>query len=83
MHILTHYNPDTCPHPHHAGDLPPLFRADGYAFAMFLTDRFSVQELIGKTMILHSGPDDFTTRPAGNSRTKIACGTIETYLHHL
>lgn len=79
---LTHYNPDTCPHPYHAGDLPPLFGADGYAFAMFLTDRFSVQELIGKTVILHSAPDDFTTQPAGNSGTKIACGIIETYLHH-
>ena len=26
-----HYNPGDCPHPYHAGDLPPLFENDGYA----------------------------------------------------
>ena len=74
---LTHYNPYDCPHPHHAGDLPPLFANNGYAFQVFLTNRFSVSEIIGKTVIVHSNPDDFTTQPAGNSGKKIACGVIE------
>lgn len=73
---LTHYDPYTCPHPYHAGDLPPLFGTNGYAFSMFLTNRFSASEIIGRTVILHSMPDDFTTQPAGNSGAKIACGTI-------
>lgn len=73
---LTHYNPYTCTHPHHAGDLPPLFGNNGYAFSMFLTNRFSVTELIGRTVIVHSAPDDFTSQPAGNSGSKIACGVI-------
>ena len=73
---LTHYNPDTCAHPQHAGDLPPLFGNNGYAFSMFLTNRFSVSEIIGRTVILHSAPDDFTSQPAGNSGVKIACGVI-------
>lgn len=73
---MTHYNPDGCPHPAHAGDLPPLFANRGYAFQVFLTDRFSVREIIGKTVIIHSNPDDFTTQPAGNAGTKIACGQI-------
>ena len=73
---LTHYNPDNCPHPHHAGDMPPLFGCNGNAFSAFLTDRFSVDEIIGKTVIIHSSPDDFTTQPSGNSGTKIACGVI-------
>lgn len=73
---MTHYNPDNCPHPYHAGDLPPIFGADGYAFSSFLTSRFSVKEIIGKVIILHSSPDDFTTQPAGNSGIKIACGKI-------
>ena len=63
----THYNPDECPHPHHAGDLPPLFSADGRAFLAFLTDRFTVDEVVGKTVIIHDRPDDFTTQPSGNS----------------
>ncbi len=73
---LTHYNPYNCTHPYHAGDLPPIFGANGYSFSTFLTTRFSVGELIGRTVILHSMPDDFTTQPAGNSGAKIACGMI-------
>lgn len=72
----THYNPNDCLHPYHAGDLPPLFGNRGYAFSMFLTDRFSVKEIIGKTVVIHSSPDDFMTQPAGNSGKKIACGEI-------
>lgn len=73
---LGHYNPEGCPHPEHAGDMPPLFGNRGYAFQVFLTDRFSVREIIGKTVIIHSSPDDFTSQPAGNAGTKIACGQI-------
>lgn len=73
---MTHYNPNGCAHPYHAGDMPPLFGVNGYAFSMFLTDRFSVKEVLGRTVIIHSNPDDFTTQPAGNSGEKIACGII-------
>lgn len=72
----THYNPNNCPHPYHAGDLPPVFGVNGYAFSVVLTNRFNVNEIIGKTVILHSNPDDFTTQPAGNAGKKIACGVI-------
>ena len=72
----THYNPQSMPHPYHAGDLPPLFGADGHAFGAALTDRFTPAEVIGKTVILHVTPDDFTTQPAGNAGEKIACGEI-------
>ena len=71
-----HYNPRGCPHPYHAGDLPSLLGADGYAFSAFLTDRFTVSEIIGRTVIIHSSPDDFTTQPSGNAGTKLACGEI-------
>lgn len=71
-----HYNPLGCPHPYHAGDMPPLLGANGYAFGAFVTDRFTISEIIGRTVILHSSPDDFTTQPAGNAGAKIACGEI-------
>lgn len=74
--VGTHYNPYECPHPYHAGDMPPLFGAEGTAFSAFLTDRVSLREIIGKTVIIHSMPDDFTTQPGGNSGEKIACGKI-------
>lgn len=73
----SHYDPDDCAHPRHAGDLPPLFGNRGQAFAAFLTDRFTVREVLGKTVILHRDPDDFTTQPSGRAGTKIACGRIE------
>lgn len=71
-----HYNPDNCPHPAHAGDLPPLFGNNGYAFMVVMTGRFTVNEVIGRTVIIHAKPDDFTTQPSGNSGEKIACGII-------
>ncbi len=79
LNVGTHYNPNMCPHPYHAGDLPPLFDSKGYAFSAFLTDRFTINEIIGKAIIIHSAPDDFTTQPSGNSGTKIACGVIRGY----
>ena len=74
--VKMHYNPDNCPHPQHAGDLPPIFSNEGFAWSSFLTNRFSVEEIIGKTIIVHDLPDDFTTQPSGNSGQKIACGII-------
>ncbi len=74
--VRMHYNPYNCPHPYHAGDLPPLFGVNGYAFSVFLTNRFTVAEIIGRTVIIHGSPDDFKTQPSGNAGTKIACGQI-------
>lgn len=72
-----HFNPNNQPHPSHAGDMPPLFSSEGEAFLVFYTARFSVSEIIGKTVVIHQQPDDFTSQPAGNSGQKIACGVIE------
>ena len=71
-----HYNPRGCPHPHHAGDMPPLFGVNGYAFGAFVTDRFTIRDIVGRSVILHGSPDDFTTQPSGNAGEKIACGEI-------
>lgn len=74
---MSHYNPNGCGHPHHAGDLPPLFGNNGLALSLFLTNRFSIDEVIGRTVIIHDRPDDFTSQPSGNSGTKIACGVLQ------
>ncbi len=71
-----HYNPEQLPHPCHAGDLPPLFSNYGSAFMAVYTRRFSIRELIGRTVVIHSLPDDFTSQPAGAAGEKIACGVI-------
>lgn len=79
---LTHYNPLDCPHPAHAGDFPPLLGNHGLAVLLFLTDRFTVREVLGKTVIIHMHPDDFTSQPAGDAGTKIACGVIKSTGFH-
>ena len=71
-----HFNPGNCPHPQHAGDLPPLFGGKGNAWGAFLANRFTIDEIIGRTVILHSDPDDFTSQPAGNAGSRLACGVI-------
>lgn len=71
-----HYNPCNLPHPFHAGDMPPLLGSCGYAYTIFFSGRFQVNEIIGRSLIIHGSPDDFTTQPSGNSGTKIGCGVI-------
>jgi Cu-Zn family superoxide dismutase len=71
-----HYNPGGCEHPNHAGDLPPLFGNDGYAWSAVLTDRFKIEDIAGHTIVIHRDPDDFTTQPSGRAGEMIACGAI-------
>ena len=72
----SHYNPVDQVHPKHAGDLPPLLSCRGNAYLSVKTDRFSVNDIIGRTVVIHSDPDDFHSQPAGNAGKKIACGVI-------
>lgn len=72
-----HFNPEKCLHPNHAGDLPPLFGNNGYAYMSVYTNRFDIEEVIGRTVIIHSLLDDFTTQPSGAAGEKIACGIIK------
>ncbi len=72
-----HYNPQNTPHPNHSGDLPPLLASNGSAYLAVVTNRFRVNDIVGKTVIIHNNPDDFTTQPAGNAGTKIACGVVK------
>ena len=76
LNVGGHYNPLGCKHPSHAGDLPPLFGNNGYAYLSVYTDRFTISELINRTVIIHSMSDDFMTQPGGNSGEKMACGKI-------
>jgi superoxide dismutase, Cu-Zn family len=81
-----HFNPDGDPHgpqsgPHHAGDFPAL-KADesGVAKAMFTVSGLTVSagphSVVGKALIVHRDPDDYTTQPTGNSGARIACGVV-------
>lgn len=71
-----HFDPNGKEHPDHAGDLPPLLSCGGEAYLAVRTDRFSVGDVIGRTVVIHSGPDDLRSQPAGNAGSKIGCGVI-------
>ena len=82
-----HYNPGNQPHgrhtsaAHHAGDLPSL-RADasGVARFSFESTGFSIgagrADVVGKGLIVHRDPDDYTTQPTGNAGPRLACAVI-------
>ena len=79
-----HLNPSGKPHgppsgEHHAGDLPAL-RADSAGIATIDSRVRGVAggptEFAGKALVVHLGPDDYTTQPTGNSGARIACGVI-------
>lgn len=71
-----HLNPGKTDHPRHAGDLPPLLSDHGKAYMKVFTDRFCIGEIINRSIVIHSAPDDFMTQPSGNAGEKIACGLI-------
>jgi Cu-Zn family superoxide dismutase len=77
----THGAPGGSPGAHHAGDLPNLaIDADGHGHLDFATDALGADSsdytVIGRSIVIHAGPDDYTTQPSGNSGEKIACGVI-------
>ena len=60
----SHLNPTKCPHPFHIGDLPPLIENNGQAYMSVLINRFKIKDIMGKVVIIHDMPDDFTTQPS-------------------
>ncbi len=81
-----HFNPDGKPHgppgaAHHAGDMPALKAdAQGVADQKFMLMGPSVEtgaaSVVGRSVIVHAQPDDYTTQPTGNSGGRIACGVV-------
>lgn len=63
-------------HPFHNGDFPPLLSNQGYAWLSFYDKRFTVKDILGRSVVVHIGADDFHSQPSGNSGAKIACGVI-------
>ena len=83
-----HFNPGSKPHgnhdigEHHTGDLPSL-TADGTGKATFSFESGSIRvgstanDIVGKGLIVHRDPDDYTTQPTGNAGPRLACAVIK------
>lgn len=73
-----HYNPEGAPHPQHAGDFPMLLAtSSGQAWLSFVTTRFNVGEVVGRSVVIHAQRDDYTSQPAGDAGARIGCGVIQ------
>lgn len=72
-----HWNPTNEPHGNHAGDFPVLFSNKGTASMCFFTDRFKVEDIIGRAIIIHESPDDYRSQPSGNAGRRLGCGIIK------
>jgi Cu-Zn family superoxide dismutase len=82
-----HFNPAGTAHggssgnPRHAGDLGNL-EADASGTAIYKAEVAGIglgtgdDSIIGRAVIVHEKPDDFTTQPSGNSGARLACGLI-------
>ena len=82
-----HFNPAGQPHgrhdaaAHHAGDLPSL-RADAGGVARFNFETGAIRvgsggnDVVGRGLIVHRDPDDYTTQPTGNAGPRLACAVV-------
>ena len=87
-----HFNPKRAHHGFrnaqgaHAGDLPNVIvPEDGKARIEFMAygvtlakgNPSSLLDQDGTALVLHAGPDDYRSDPAGNSGDRLACGVID------
>lgn len=64
----------------HIGDLPALFAdAEGNANQPVLAPRLKVADIIGRSLMIHAGGDNYADQPAplGGGGARIACGVIK------
>ena len=82
-----HYNPTDKKHggpdseERLVGDLGNIIaQQDGTAFYERIDSTISLNgpnSIVGRSIVIHSAPDDLISQPAGNSGNKIGCGVIE------
>lgn len=88
-HAGGHWNPTNKNHgkwgseSFHSGDIGNIdLDANGKATFELETDLWSIggtdstKNILNKTIIIHSGKDDYKTQPTGNSGERIGCGVI-------
>jgi len=63
----------------HLGDLPALYVGqEGHAATPVLAPRLKLEELHGRSLVIHAGADNYadTPLPLGGGGARIACGVI-------
>lgn len=81
-HSQRHGQPGSPPNMAHAGELPNLsVGADGRGTLRYVNRHVSLSNpatsVVGRSLVVHERPDDYTSNPAGNSGPRELCGVIE------
>lgn len=84
-----HWNPTFKKHgkwgegEYHRGDIGNFTAdVDGNGTVIFTTDEWCIgcadktKDILGKGLIVHADPDDYTSQPAGNAGARVACSGI-------
>lgn len=85
-----HWNPTDEPHGkwgaeegYHKGDVGNFeVDAEGIGRLTFSTDEWCIgcddetKNIVGKSVVIHDGVDDFTSQPSGAAGTRVGCGEI-------
>lgn len=87
---MGHWNPTNVNHgkwgsaAFHLGDIGNInLDANGKATYTLTTNLWNIngsdatRNVVGKSIIIHSGVDDYTTQPTGNAGPRIGCGAIQ------
>jgi Cu-Zn family superoxide dismutase len=83
-----HFAPEGHPHgapgpASHAGDLGNIeANAEGKVETTLMLPTIALEpqsprSIVGKAVVIHAQPDDFTTQPSGDAGDRVACGVIE------
>jgi len=82
-----HFNPTGAPHggpdaaQHHVGDLGNITADQAGKARMDKVFSYLTMEgtnsFVGRSVVVHSGKDDFTSQPAGNAGARLTCGVIK------
>ncbi len=72
------------PEGYHKGDIGNFkVDANGNGTVTMTTDEWCIgcedetKNILGKSVVIHDGVDDFTSQPSGNAGTRVGCGTIK------
>lgn len=87
---MGHWNPTNANHgkfgssAFHLGDIGNIpLDASGRVIFTMTTNAWNIngsdatRNIVGRSVMIHSGVDDYATQPTGNSGTKIGCGGIQ------
>ena len=64
------------------GHWNPTFKKHGNGTITITTPEWCIgcgdatKDILGKSLIVHQGPDDYVTQPSGNSGARVACSAI-------